>query len=178
LPSTQSHSIVSESLFVDKIEKRNPQIPSVSRNINQYKGLSYFSGLLLIVSSIMLFGFTLLFSSRASKLAKTNNDLSIQLQRIKTKFKEKKGGVKEKRKHFRFACLVEADFVAQDRAYKGFIRNVSSGGAYIETRESFTAGQKTVVTFPSPNREGHIKMAGAIVRTDANGIAILFENNI
>ncbi len=64
---------------------------------------------------------------------------------------------KEKRKHPRFACLIEANFIVQERAYKGFIKNVSSGGAYIETREPFSVGQKIELAFPSPNREGILK---------------------
>jgi len=179
IDESQENRPSSKSLPVEKIlEERKSMIATVSENSNQHKGLSSFTGLFLIVLSIALFCFALLFFYKASQLTQTNNDLSIQFQRIKTKLEEKKVGLKEKRKHPRFAGLIEADFVVQERAYKGFIKNVSSGGAYIETKEPFSVGQKIVLAFPSPNREGHIKMTGAIARSAANGIAILFENNL
>ena len=172
---SQENQPSSQGLSVVKSEKRKSPTANVTENFNPYKGLGSLTGICLTISSITLFCFTLVFFYRTTQLTKTNHDLSLQLQRIKGKFKAKKVSVKEKRQHARTIRLVEADFVIQDRAYKGFIFNISDGGAYIETRETFSVGQKLVLAFPSPNSKEHVKKTGEIVRIDKNGIGVKFE---
>jgi len=57
--------------------------------------------------------------------------------------------VTEKRQHNRRVPLVSVDFAVQGRAYRGFIHNISAGGAFIETRESFKVGAEITMTFLS-----------------------------
>ena len=168
----------SKGLSVVKLEKRKSPKANVTENFNPYKGLGSLTGICLAISSITLFGFTLLFFYRTTQLTQTNHDLSLQLQRIKDQFKAKKVCAKENRQHARTIRLVEVDFVIQDRAYRGFIFNISDGGAYIETRETFSVGQKLVLAFPSPNSKKHVKKTGEIIRTDKNGIGVKFEESL
>jgi len=175
---SQENQPSSQGLSVVKSEKRTSPVANVTENFNLYKGLGSLTGICLAISSITLFGFTLLFFYRATQLTKTNHDLSLQLQRIKGKFKAKKVPVEEKRQHARTIRLVEVDFVIQDRAHRGFIFNISDGGAYIETRETFLVGQKLVLAFPSPNSKKHVKKTGEIIRTDKNGIGVKFEESL
>jgi uncharacterized protein YraI len=161
-----------------KMEERKSMIVAVSKNSDQHIGWSSLNGLFLIVLSIALLCFAPLHFYRVKRLKETNDDLIKRLRRIKTYLDGKKVGLKENREHPRFSCLIEADFVVEERAYKGFIENISFGGAYIETSETFSVGQEIVLAFQSPNTDDHIKVIGEITRTDAFGIATLFENPI
>lgn len=172
---SQEDQSLLQGLAVVESDKRESRPARVTENFNPHKGRGSLTGICLAIASTMMFGFALLFFHRNTRLTKTNHDLSLQLQRIKDKFKAPKVLVKEQRQHARTIRLVEVDFVVQDRAYKGFIFNISDGGAYIETRETFEVGQKLVLAFPSPNSKKHVKKTGAIVRTDSNGIGVKFE---
>lgn len=155
-------------------QNRLPRV-NLSGNLNQDRQGNSFNWIVMIGSSMTLFCVTILFFFKTTRLTKTNQDLSTQLQRIRTKSEEKKASFKEKRRHPRKIRFAEVDFVVQDRAYWGSIRNVSAGGAYIETRDPFASGQKIVLTFPSPGSKEHMKKTGEILWTDASGIGVKFE---
>ena len=58
----------------------------------------------------------------------------------------------------------------------GDVANLSSGGVYIKTQESFEAGTKVLITV-TPNegsRQDPIPVPGVIVRCDEDGVAIQF----
>jgi len=86
--------------------------------------------------------------------------------------------VSEKRQYPRKVPLVVVDFVIQDRAYSGFIHNISEGGAFIETVESFSTGREITMTFASTENQNHIKISGEIVRIEPKGIGVKFQGNI
>ncbi|MBW2357792.1 MAG: PilZ domain-containing protein [Deltaproteobacteria bacterium] len=67
------------------------------------------------------------------------------------------------------------DYVAQDRFCNDFIKNVSSGGMFIETRMPFLVGQDIILTFPLPKNRKHVKIAGEVIRTTAQGIGVKFK---
>ncbi len=81
----------------------------------------------------------------------------------------------ERRQHSRTVPLVAVDFAVQGRAYRGFIHNISVGGAFIETRESFTVGSKITMTFLSSRDQKPIKITGEIVRSGSQGIGVRFD---
>ena len=58
----------------------------------------------------------------------------------------------------------EVDFVFNERAFKGFIQNLSASGMFIETSESFPEGQRITLAFELPESEEHIKVFGKIAR--------------
>lgn len=82
--------------------------------------------------------------------------------------------VKEKRVHPRKIPLIVVDFVIQNRAYGGFIHDISSGGAFIETGESFPMGLEITLTFTIPRDQRHVKIVGTIIRSTPEGIGIQF----
>ncbi len=155
-----------------------PLTASVKKSFFKPEGLSFFNRFLLIISPIILLFAAFLFLFRASQLAKLNRDVSMQLDLIKNKINQNSRKVKEKRRNPRSTRLIEVDFAVQDRAYGGFIRDLSASGAFIETIESFSVGQELMMTFPSPKENSHIKIAAKIVRTNHEGIGVEFTNKV
>jgi Tfp pilus assembly protein PilZ len=82
--------------------------------------------------------------------------------------------VRERRKHYRKSFFMVVDYATQERTYKDFIKNISTGGVFIETRMPMDTGQKVAMSFPLPNSQQHIKIAGEIVRSSLQGIGVKF----
>ena len=162
---------------VDDLARKELAIASVMGNFPTYEELKGFIGLLLVISSIALCFVGLAFFTKATQIAKINRETARQLARAKKKFAENEPREKERSRLPRTPRLQEVDFVVQGRAYGGFIGNVSAGGAFIETRESFSIGREITLTFPSPAKNGCVKMSGKIVRTDSKGIGVKFNNH-
>jgi len=96
-------------------------------------------------------------------------------KQILADFKKK---VADKRRNHRKERIIPTDFAVQGRVYGGYIQNISTSGAFIETRESFSSGQEITLTFHSPKRQRHVKISGEIFRTEPTGIGIKFKKNI
>ncbi|MBW1737036.1 MAG: PilZ domain-containing protein [Deltaproteobacteria bacterium] len=79
------------------------------------------------------------------------------------------------RENIRKPYNMVVDYVAQDRFCNDFIKNVSSGGMFIETRMPFLVGQDIILTFPLPKNRKHVKIAGEVIRTTAQGIGVKFK---
>ena len=87
----------------------------------------------------------------------------------------KKWESEEKREFKRKSCLVPIDYSSADRAFRDFIQNLSVGGVFIETRESFSVGQTVTLTLNMPDSQDHFKVSGEIVRAEPLGIAVKFK---
>lgn len=85
---------------------------------------------------------------------------------------------KEQRDDRRIPCLVAVDYYDQHKIYRDFIQDLSRGGVFIETKESFEQGQKISLTFTLPSSQNHFKTTGEIVRTSPKGIGIRFSNKL
>lgn len=94
---------------------------------------------------------------------------------IKRNIDNYKVRVAERRQHPRRVPLVIVDFAVHGRAYRGFIHNISVGGAFIETRESFAVGTKITMTFVSSKDQKPTKVTGEIVRSGPQGIGVRFK---
>lgn len=88
---------------------------------------------------------------------------------------EKKSGRPNLRKHDRFECLVAVDYDISDWTYQCFLRDISMGGAYIETEQSIEVGQKITLTLSSPKFQRSCAIIGQVVRRDKKGISVRFE---
>ncbi|UCF83245.1 MAG: PilZ domain-containing protein [Desulfobacteraceae bacterium] len=82
--------------------------------------------------------------------------------------------VGDRRKHKRKSIFMVIDYSIKDRTYKDFIKNISTGGVFIETRMAPGAGQKIVMSFTLPNCRKHVKIAGEIAQTNLQGIGVKF----
>ena len=88
---------------------------------------------------------------------------------------ERQSGRTNLRKHDRFECLVAVDYDISDWTYQCFLRDISMGGAYIETEQSVKNGQKITLTLSSPEFEHSCVIIGKVVRRDKKGIGVRFE---
>jgi len=88
---------------------------------------------------------------------------------------ERRSGRTNLRKHDRFECLVAVDYNVSDWTYQCFLRDISMGGAYIETEQSVKDGQKIILTLSSPDPERSCAITGQVVRRDKKGIGVQFE---
>ncbi|MCB2173538.1 PilZ domain-containing protein, partial [archaeon] len=46
------------------------------------------------------------------------------------------------RRHYRRSCMITTDYMVGGRSFEGFILDISRTGAFIETDETFSAGQQ------------------------------------
>jgi hypothetical protein len=80
-----------------------------------------------------------------------------------------------RRKFARRPYFMPVDFATGDRAFNGYIQNISSGGLLIETRELLSIGQQVILSFLRPKSREHIKVGGEVVRKVPNGLGVKFN---
>jgi CheY-like chemotaxis protein len=88
---------------------------------------------------------------------------------------ERKSNRPSLRMHDRFECLVAVDYDISDWTYQCFLRDISTGGAYIETEQSIKVGQKIILTFSSPKLSRSCAINGQVVRRDKKAIGVQFD---
>lgn len=82
----------------------------------------------------------------------------------------------ERRKHSRKTCFfAEVDYAAQNGVYTDPIKNISNGGVFIETDTSLNVGTDITMLFSDLARIDLIRIAGDIIRTTPNGVAVKFS---
>ncbi|MBC2711389.1 MAG: PilZ domain-containing protein [Desulfosarcina sp.] len=80
------------------------------------------------------------------------------------------------RKHSRYDCLVGVDYDISDWTYQCYMRDISEGGAYIETEQPIKVGQRLIMSLSSPVLERTCAINGTVVRRDPKGIGVRFED--
>ena len=70
----------------------------------------------------------------------------------------------------------EVIFSHSDTIYRGVVKNISLGGAHIETVSvnQFSTGEMVTVSIPYPSGKRNIKRKGRIVWSNDSGFAIEF----
>ena len=89
---------------------------------------------------------------------------------------EKQSQRPNQRKFDRYDCLVGVDYDISDWTYQCYMRDISEGGAYIETEQSIKVGQRLIMSLSSPVLESTCAINGTVVRRDPNGIGVRFED--
>jgi CheY-like chemotaxis protein/Tfp pilus assembly protein PilZ len=89
---------------------------------------------------------------------------------------EKQSQRPNQRKHSRYDCLVGVDYDISDWTYQCYMRDISEGGAYIETEQPIKVGQRLTISLASPVLERTCAINGTVVRRDPKGIGVRFEN--
>ena len=79
------------------------------------------------------------------------------------------------RKHSRYDCLVGVDYDISDWTYQCYMRDISEGGAYLETEQSVKVGQRLLISLTSPILDRSCTINGTVVRRDPKGIGLRFE---
>ena len=83
--------------------------------------------------------------------------------------------ISEKRKYDRKDFIRVIDYIVGDRYYRDFIQDMSEGGLFIDTSNQFSAGQKILMTFVSPDYQKPFKINGKIIHSQTDGIGVKFK---
>jgi Tfp pilus assembly protein PilZ len=65
-------------------------------------------------------------------------------------------------------------FSVEGRSYKGASEDISAGGMFIKTDDSFTVGQVITVTIPFFDKKKYARVPAEIVRVKEDGIGVKF----
>lgn len=74
--------------------------------------------------------------------------------------------------------LAIVDYSADGYFYKDFLRDISFGGAFIETKAIFTIGTEVCITLPILEKDQPLKIVGTIVRLSPEGVGVKFKNSM
>lgn len=83
--------------------------------------------------------------------------------------------MEEKRRHARKALFMGVHYTTEGRRHSDFIENISTGGAFIQTRVPFPIGQMVSMVFPLPSYSIPVNITGEVVRTSPRGIGLKFK---
>ncbi len=81
----------------------------------------------------------------------------------------------EMRKHPRKPYHKPVYFTSQDQYYKGTINNLSRGGAFIQTKGNFAAGQIIKLVIPGTKIDNGTMLKSEIIHSSSNGFGIKFK---
>lgn len=101
--------------------------------------------------------------------------MSLLLESGRIKDEGGKDTQDERRRHKRYACDLPIEFEVDQWTYSGTIRNISLGGALIETSEPVGVGQKIQLTLLSQSLGRACHIGGYIVHRTPHAIGIFFE---
>ena len=74
----------------------------------------------------------------------------------------------------RKAFSQEITFISKNKTYKGVSQDISSGGMFIQTDQSFSVGQIILITIPYKNSDKSAKIGAEIARIKPDGIGVTF----
>ncbi|MFO7494059.1 MAG: PilZ domain-containing protein [Desulfobacterales bacterium] len=80
------------------------------------------------------------------------------------------------RSHARRRCQIDVDYDTRDGSFRNTIKDISIGGAFIETQEAFAIGQEIDLYLTSPINQVSCMVTATVARRDQNGIGIKFDN--
>lgn len=66
------------------------------------------------------------------------------------------------------------NFTLKDEEFTGFSEDISSGGMFILTDDSFSVGQFIIIDIPMSNKRKHIRVPAEIARVLPHGIGVEF----
>ncbi len=81
--------------------------------------------------------------------------------------------VEEKRDRVRVDTSRPVEFIVNERSYFGSIRNLSGGGAFVDTTQSFSVGQDISMTYSFIY--GEENRNGQVTRSTYQGIGVKFN---
>ena len=83
--------------------------------------------------------------------------------------------IKKVRKHSRKKRLITVNYACKGRAYQNFIQDISTEGAFIETKSPFAVGDKIFLTISYSKEQRPFKIEAVIIRIDPKGVGIKFK---
>lgn len=89
---------------------------------------------------------------------------------------KRRPGENERRGDERKMCFfAEVDYSVKNNVYTAPIKDISNGGVFIETDESFNVGTDVAMLFSDYSNIDLIKVVGGVVRKMPAGIAVKFN---
>jgi Tfp pilus assembly protein PilZ len=82
---------------------------------------------------------------------------------------------RDPREHQRKSYRKVVFFTSRNSKYKGYVKNISRGGAFIITDAKFAIGQILNLVFPATRLKKELRLKGWIVRVDENGVGVRFD---
>lgn len=79
------------------------------------------------------------------------------------------------RHHQRYDLLVALDYDSKDMTRQCSLRDISLGGAYIETEQELEKGQSITLTLTSPTLKCNCSIESSVVRRDGKGAGVCFQ---
>jgi len=86
--------------------------------------------------------------------------------------------LKGRRKFHRKNYFMDVDVATAKGVFKGFIQNISSDGALIDTDESLVVGQDIIMAFALPDNKGPIKIKGEVSRILPKAVGVRFSTAV
>ncbi|MGD9044431.1 MAG: PilZ domain-containing protein [Desulfobacterales bacterium] len=76
----------------------------------------------------------------------------------------------------RNSCLIPTTCTFKDRTFDGYILDINSYGAYVDTNESCPIGQEIYLSFFNPFSYKHMDLGGKIIWSSTQGIGVSFND--
>ena len=112
--------------------------------------------------------------SATRRMSELINNLSIDETRILARLLND-WQKKDQRRHPRTPCSIITEYMVGDQIHKDLIKNISLGGAFIESRCAIPLNLVIYQSFFFPNFEIPIRSNSKIVWTAPNGFGVRFE---
>jgi hypothetical protein len=104
--------------------------------------------------------------------------LSMSEEQQKTMLQQADDLVSGDRRGFlRKSCSLQVDFATTDRTHKGFIKNISRKGVFIEAKAPIMIGEEVLMVFKVNGNSADVKLRGEIAHATRWGIGIEFIPN-
>jgi hypothetical protein len=88
------------------------------------------------------------------------------------------GPPQDRRQYPRYVSYIVAEYIVKEGRFRDIIKNISAGGLFVWTQKHIAAGQSIVLEFPLFQFENVIRVSGTVVRRDAKGFAVKFNEPI
>jgi hypothetical protein len=79
------------------------------------------------------------------------------------------------RRHPRKQFFSHISFHSSNRIYNGNIRNISLGGVYIQSLDTFPTGQKLRLVIPFSRKAKTVRPSGRVIWSDQHGFGFEFK---
>jgi len=80
------------------------------------------------------------------------------------------------RSHSRKSCMISAQYTVDAQEFESLILDISPAGAFVETSEAFSSGQRIELTFSLPNTPEALTVYGVILWKGMLGTGIRFKD--
>lgn len=101
-----------------------------------------------------------------------NMSLDQQVQLLKELDKGSKEGLRQSYRKYFFMII---DYNVEGQYFRDFIQDISEGGLFIETYQTFSVGQSILMSFMSPEFMKPFKISGEIVHVHPYGFGVEFK---